>query len=262
VESPFPDVESLMTKLSLARQIARENIEINQVRNASYHDLKRIDHQLKVGDSVVCRKIVRKPGVSPKLAKHYNYGPYTILEFPGPVTAVIETTSKGKLHRERVHVEKLKRYYPRDATPVEVELPYSEDILIEDPAPAPSSIPVAPTGTDEVRHEHATPNSLEGATFSSAIAATPPPSALIVPTDSPASTEVILGFPQDSEAISYHLTWVTPPHQLLPKHRMFMQRLLLLMLLFLTITIIHFSIFRSHRNVQLSRKMQTRHLLR
>jgi len=77
--------------------------------------------------------MVRKQGVSPKLAKQYYFGPYKILAFTGPVTALIETTTKGKPHRERVHVEKLKKYFPRDETPVEVELPYSEGIEDESP---------------------------------------------------------------------------------------------------------------------------------
>jgi len=76
----------------------------------------------------VCRKIVRNPVVSPKLAKKYYFCPYKILEFTGPVTALIETTIKWKPHCERFHVEKLKKYFSRDKTLVEVELPYSEGV--------------------------------------------------------------------------------------------------------------------------------------
>jgi len=92
------------------------------------------------------------------------------LEFTGPVTALIETTTKGEPHHERVHIEKLKKYFPRDETPVEVELPYSEDPVdavndepqLHPPAhsqvtklPHPSEVPLAPEPDSHVNSEAA-----------------------------------------------------------------------------------------------------------
>jgi hypothetical protein len=128
-ETQFVDLEQLLTTLQKARACAKENIEITQIKNASYHDVKVREHTLKVGDTVVCRKYVRKPGLSPKLTLQYYYGPYTIVELPTEVTAIIETKDKsGKTHRERVHVEKLKSYFKRDGALVDVSLPSDEQV--------------------------------------------------------------------------------------------------------------------------------------
>jgi hypothetical protein len=122
-ESQFVDLEKLLTSLQSARVCARENIEIGQIRSASYHDLKVREHSFKVGDIVVCRKFVRKRGISPKLALQYYYGPYTIVQMPTEVTAIIEATNKtGKSHKERVHVEKLKIYHPRNPNELHIAI--------------------------------------------------------------------------------------------------------------------------------------------
>jgi hypothetical protein len=113
-ESQFVDLDKLLTSLQAARECARENIEIGQIRSASYHDLKVKGQSFKIGDIVVCRKFVRKQGLSPKLAPQYYYGPYTIVDMPTEVTAIIQTQNKcAKMHKERVHIEKLKLFHPR-----------------------------------------------------------------------------------------------------------------------------------------------------
>jgi hypothetical protein len=108
-------MEKLLTSLQFARVCARENIEVGKIRSASYHDLKVREHSFKVGDIVVCQKFVRRLGLSPKLALQYYYGPYKIVQMPTELTAIIETTNNtDKSHKERVHVEKLKIYHPRN----------------------------------------------------------------------------------------------------------------------------------------------------
>jgi len=81
--------------------------------NAAYHDESRRTHTFSIGDLDVCRKLARKPGMSPKLNKMYYYGPYQIISLLTDVTAIIESLDTRKL-REKVHVEKLKRYFSRD----------------------------------------------------------------------------------------------------------------------------------------------------
>jgi hypothetical protein len=131
-ESNYADLDSLLDSLYRARALARENIEISQIRNASYYDRNRRENTFKVGDTVVCRKFMRKPGLSSKLTLQYYYGPYQITEMPTEVNAVIEAKgSGGRIIKEKVHVDKLKPYYPRDDTlhEVEIQVPGSEAIL-------------------------------------------------------------------------------------------------------------------------------------
>jgi hypothetical protein len=67
----------------------------NQIRNARPYDQGRRDNQFKIGDTVVCRKFMRKPGLSPKLTLHYYYGPYQIIYMPTEVNAIIEAKGTG-----------------------------------------------------------------------------------------------------------------------------------------------------------------------
>jgi hypothetical protein len=128
-ESRFADLDSLLESLYRARALARENIEINQIRNANYYDRGRRENRFKIGDTVVCRKFMRKPGVSPKLTLQYYYGPYQIIDMPTEVNAIIEAKGTGgRVIKEKVHVDKLKPYYPRDESVqvVEIQIPGSE----------------------------------------------------------------------------------------------------------------------------------------
>jgi len=72
-ETEFVELNGLLTSLTKARDLAREKIEIAQITNAAYHDESRRTQDFTItsftGDLVVCRKLARKPGISPKLTK-------------------------------------------------------------------------------------------------------------------------------------------------------------------------------------------------
>jgi hypothetical protein len=117
------------------------------------HDNERKPCAYQVGDIVVCRKYVRRPALSPKLSLQYYYGPYKIIELPTAVTAIIETTDKsGKQHKERVHVEKLKVYFPRDELPPPAILP-SDEVIIAIESEATESEPSIAVGRHFVPHD-------------------------------------------------------------------------------------------------------------
>jgi hypothetical protein len=102
---------------------------------------------------------MRKPGLSSKLTLQYYYDPYQITEMLTEVNAVIEAKgSGGRIIKEKVHVDKLKPYYPRDNTlhEVKIQVPGSEAII--DPLLEPLEISDV---TDKNRHDSDT-NESEG----------------------------------------------------------------------------------------------------
>jgi hypothetical protein len=76
---------------------------------------------------------------------------YRIIDIPTGVNAVIEAMgTSGRIIKEKVHVDKLKPYYPRDDTAHEVEIQVQGSEAIIDPLLEPLTISDA---TDTNRHD-------------------------------------------------------------------------------------------------------------
>jgi len=58
-ETEFEDLNTLLSSLAKAREIACDKIEIGQITNAAYHDESRQTHTFSILDLVVCCKLAR-----------------------------------------------------------------------------------------------------------------------------------------------------------------------------------------------------------
>lgn len=113
-EPQFTTLQKFLSHIQDARLLAFDHIQQSRHRMAFYHNKKRENQQFNIGDLVLCRKFYRKRGLSSKLMTKY-FGPYTVKERVSDVNYLITYTySSGKVLTEKVHVEKLKMFYPRD----------------------------------------------------------------------------------------------------------------------------------------------------
>ena len=95
--------------VKLAHQLAKENIEKQQLRMKLQFDKKSSVRSFNVGDKVLVYTPKTKKGLSKKLL-HFWHGPYVITEQLSPVNYKIQamhTPSKSEV----VHVNKLKPFY-------------------------------------------------------------------------------------------------------------------------------------------------------
>ena len=137
----LPTSESLSSRKNrwqLACKLAEEQTKIVQQYNKSYYDKKRQSVNFEVGDQVLVRQLATKPGKKTKLLPRF-LGPYVVERKLSPVNYEIRySPTKSDI----LHIQMLKRYYPRDHETV-VSLPESIPAEVEDETPpAPPSSPV------------------------------------------------------------------------------------------------------------------------
>ena len=102
--------------LEMMRTEAVQNIKSAFSRNKTHYDKHRKDVQFKIGDYVLLKTPKRKKGLSEKLMVNYA-GPYVIQEQLSPVNFRIENvrqTGRLRLKNDVVHINRLKKYVPRD----------------------------------------------------------------------------------------------------------------------------------------------------
>jgi hypothetical protein len=113
-------LEEILRRMQEARALAGERIHIQQNKNAERLNTHRRDGEFSIGDQVLLRKFVKKKNLSSKLM-HYYYGPYVIVQKVSDVNFVIEAKVGKRVHRETVHIDKLKPYYERSEEEEEIQ---------------------------------------------------------------------------------------------------------------------------------------------
>lgn len=105
-------VAEIAEKMKISRELAVSRLMTSQERNAKYANTRRKHVTYNVGDKVLVRKFVNVKGKSKKL--FFNYiGPYIIKKLENDVNYVIEAKIGKRMHRETIHVDKLKLYHER-----------------------------------------------------------------------------------------------------------------------------------------------------
>jgi hypothetical protein len=110
-------LDEILRRMQEARALARKfprklGIHIQQSKNAERSNIHRRDGDFSIGEKVLLRKFVKKKNLSSKLM-HYYYGPYVIVHKVFDVNFVIEAKVGKRVHKETVHIDKLKPYYER-----------------------------------------------------------------------------------------------------------------------------------------------------
>ena len=96
----------LADRLEVWHDILRERGEDASYKRKEYFDKKTVDRQLSEGDLVLCRI----PGMSHKLQEAWH-GPYSVIERKNRVNYKVDL---GKGRRKVLHINNLKRFYPRE----------------------------------------------------------------------------------------------------------------------------------------------------
>jgi len=125
--SKHTSLEEIIKNVKNATIIAGNRIMNRQTQYAKQVDALRRHISLDIGDEVLVRKYIKKTGLSSKLL-HYYYGPYTIIEKPSVVNYIIEYRNKKNVHRETVHVEKLKLCHERNDDNNTIDVVYEAPI--------------------------------------------------------------------------------------------------------------------------------------
>ena len=96
----------LADRLEIWHDVLRERGECASYKRKEYHDKKAVDRQLSEGDLVLCRI----PGMSHKLQEAWH-GPYSVVERKNRVNYKVDL---GKGRRKVLHINNLKKFYPRE----------------------------------------------------------------------------------------------------------------------------------------------------
>ena len=96
----------LSERLEVWHDVLRERGELASSKRKEQHDKKAVDRQLFEGDLVLCRI----PGMSHKLQEAWH-GPYKVLERKNRVNYKVDL---GKGRKKVLHVNNLKKFYPRE----------------------------------------------------------------------------------------------------------------------------------------------------
>ena len=109
----------LSERLEVWHDVLRERGEEASSKRKEYHDKKAVDRQLSEGDLVLCRI----PGMSHKLQEAWH-GPYSVIERKNRVNYKVDL---GKGRRKVLHINNLKKFYPRVRLAVVAE-DWEEDV--------------------------------------------------------------------------------------------------------------------------------------
>lgn len=98
-------------KVKQWREIALNNLQIEQEKMKENFDKNRSDTKFRIGDMVMVHRPNRIKGLSDKLLFKYH-GPFTVSKVLSDLNYEIEgNLGPRKQHKEVVHVERLKRFY-------------------------------------------------------------------------------------------------------------------------------------------------------
>ena len=109
----------LATRIKLAHELARSNLQKTQLQNKLYYDRNAKEPTFKEGEKVWIHNKERKQGLSPKLQTKWQ-GPYQIIEKVSPVNFKVKLVGGCKAPFV-VHSNRLKKFHelppkPNDST--------------------------------------------------------------------------------------------------------------------------------------------------
>ena len=119
-------VQTMIRRLTIAQETARENIEKAKERMKDQYDKKARNVKFQVGDRVFVYNPAIPRGCTKKLSRLYH-GPFTIVDLPTPVNAKLRRTSDNHLVKTLVHVNRLKMGYDRKMRPPDTDVPELSD---------------------------------------------------------------------------------------------------------------------------------------
>ena len=109
---------------SLDVEIDARKYGLKRAYDATHHEV-----EIALGSLVLVHQTARRPGVKPKLRKHYD-GPYRVLEKMSPVTYQLQHVHKGRT--TIIHVQRIVPYYERQETGADDGSNDSEDDDLHD----------------------------------------------------------------------------------------------------------------------------------
>lgn len=104
--------DELLRHLNIARDIAKQNMEVAREKAKHHYDKKAREPDFQVGDKVFLRCYARKPGLSHKLSSNWD-GPYEITLVGPHFTYQIKHCITNKFHKSLVNAQRLKHYQER-----------------------------------------------------------------------------------------------------------------------------------------------------
>ncbi|CAC5422952.1 unnamed protein product [Mytilus coruscus] len=139
-------VTTFLEKLEIARKIAKESIEIRKSEMLKKANQSRDNPNFNVGDIVYLYKPVLVAGIGRKLNRPW-ISPYYISQKLSEIHVKLRRKSDGKLLKNRVHINRLKRGYVWTNEPYDITLPLNEDAV------EPAIISVDETPADFISEE-------------------------------------------------------------------------------------------------------------
>ncbi|CAG2216100.1 Retrovirus-related Pol polyprotein from transposon 17.6,Retrovirus-related Pol polyprotein from transposon 297 [Mytilus edulis] len=139
-------VTTLLEELEIARKIAKELIEIRKAEMLKKANKNRDNPNFNVGDIVYLYKPVLVAGIGRKLNRPW-IGPYYISQKLSEIHVKLRRKSDGKLLKNRVHINRLKRGYVWTNEPYDITPPLNEDAV------EPAIISVDETPADFISEE-------------------------------------------------------------------------------------------------------------
>lgn len=106
------NVEEVLRRVQRCRQDVIKIVEKGQKKQKERYDLRHRYVKYEPGDQVMVWTPFRKKGRSTKLL-HRWHGPYKVVSKLSDVNYEIEIKRKGGCYVDTVHVNRLKRFYPR-----------------------------------------------------------------------------------------------------------------------------------------------------
>src|SRR6218665_3673847 len=100
-------IKELLSKLEIAREIAKSNIESAQQRYKTQYDKHQNPTTYEPGAFVWLHNPHTPKGDSPKLRRKYE-GPYYVVQRTDKDTYILRRTTNNKLHPSPVHVNRLR----------------------------------------------------------------------------------------------------------------------------------------------------------
>ena len=104
-------LNNLVTSLKVFKEVAEDNVKINQERYKTVHDRKAINKQFHMGDKVLMSNPAVPVGLVPKLFPPYK-GPYRIIDV-GPNNTYRLEDGDGKVLTHLIHAKRLAAFMER-----------------------------------------------------------------------------------------------------------------------------------------------------
>lgn len=102
-------IRDIVDNLKITREIATENIKMNQEKSKGHYDKKTKEHQFRLNQTVLLQQFKTPIGKSPKLIDKYD-GPYYISEIGPNFTYKLRNSDTHKELKSYVNASRLKEY--------------------------------------------------------------------------------------------------------------------------------------------------------